>query len=196
MLTTFTLDTNCIIAVEEARPESEAILKLANAHRLGNASVALVAISASERQKNGNNLETFTIFKERLKQLGLGHLDLLEPMLYFDVTFFDYCLWTDETMVLLEHDIHKVLFPNIDFLWSTYCESHGLNPMSDCPNHKWRNAKCDVQAYWSHAYRKRDVFVTSDQNFHKKTKQSQLIARVGGRILTPQLAIDVLNEEG
>ena len=47
---TFTLDTNCIIAVDESRPEAAAILELARTHQTGRASVGLVAISASERQ--------------------------------------------------------------------------------------------------------------------------------------------------
>ncbi len=47
---TFTLDTNCIIAVEDERPEAEHIRKLAEAHSQGVADVSLVAMSASENE--------------------------------------------------------------------------------------------------------------------------------------------------
>ena len=57
-----------------------------------------------------------------------------------------------------------------------------------CLNKKWRNAKCDVQAFWSHVHGQRDVFVTSDGNFHAASKRSQLIALAGGQNKTPQSA--------
>src|SRR5262245_27959693 len=82
-LLTFTLDTNCIIAVDENRSEAEAVRQLALAHRNKLASVGLVAISASERQRDGANLQNFDEFKKRLESLGLGDLDLLEPMAYY-----------------------------------------------------------------------------------------------------------------
>lgn len=58
---TFTLDTNCAIAIAigEGRPEAKAIRALADAHARGKANVALVAITASERQKDGEPLESF-----------------------------------------------------------------------------------------------------------------------------------------
>ncbi|MGH8246730.1 MAG: hypothetical protein ACREUU_09890 [Gammaproteobacteria bacterium] len=188
----FTLDTNCIIAVDESRSEAAFIRELVQAHKAGVAAVGLVAISASERQQAGGHIENFSEFKERVAKLGLGDLDLLEPMLYWDVTFWDFCLWCDEPMEELERGIHEVLFPGIPFLWVDYCAANGLDPKADHPDRKWRNAKCDVQAFWSHAYRKRDVFVTSDRNFHTNSRKSSLIALAGGRIETPESAVTLL----
>jgi hypothetical protein len=108
---TFTLDTNCIIAIEERRPEGEAIRELVTAHSSGTANVAVVAISASERQKT-KAIENFTQFQERLAALGLGHLTILPAMLYWDISFFDYSVFADKHMEELEKHIHKVLFPN------------------------------------------------------------------------------------
>lgn len=89
------LDTNCVIALDEVRndstshraTESRAVRSLVDAHTDRNADVALVAISASERQKDNGHLENFSTFQARVASLGLGHLELLHPMLYFDVTF-------------------------------------------------------------------------------------------------------------
>lgn len=189
---TFTLDTNCIIAVDERRPEATPVSELAAAHAKCEASVGLVAISASEKQKNGGALETFTEFKDRLSTLGLGHLDLLEPMAYWDITFSDFGLWCDETMEELERNIHEILFPNIRFLWIDHCADFGLDPTSAAPDSKWKNAKCDVQAFWSHAFRKRDVFVTSDRNFHADSKKQRLLSLAGGRIEFPENAAQLL----
>jgi hypothetical protein len=190
------LDTNCIIALDEVRhdptshraAEARAVRALVSAHTVRKADVALVAISASERQKDNGHLENFSTFQERLTSLELGHLELLHPMLYFDVTFWDASLWSDEKMQALERSIQAILFPNIPFLWSDYCAAKGLDPAAGTADRKWKNAKCDVQAFWSHAWRKRDVFVTSDDNFLKDLKKPQLIALAGGHIETPASA--------
>lgn len=191
-MTSFTLDTNCLLAVDESRPEARDVLGLATAHAAGLASVGLVAISASERQKSGQGLESFDEFKSRVANLGLGHLELLKPMKYWDVTFWDFCLWTDEAMQEVEQKIHQILFPNIEFSWSDYCAARGRDPNIITIDNKWRNAKCDVQAYWTHVYSRRDVFVTSDRDFHSGTKKATLLGLFGGNIETPQSASAML----
>nr|MBA3968078.1 hypothetical protein [Nitrospirales bacterium] len=165
---------------------------LADAHASGIADVRLVAISASERQKLGDQLETFSEFQERMASLGLGHLPLLFPMMYWDVTYWDECLWADEQMELLERKLHGVLFPGIPHLWQDYCRERGIEPELTTLDRKWKNAKCDVLAIWSHAFRKRQVFVTTDRNFHKATKKSKLIGLGAGRIETPASAVSLL----
>lgn len=106
----FTLDTNCIIAIDEGRAEAAAIRSLVDAHSAGTAQVALVAISASERQKDGGILETFSQFRERLSALNLGHLELLKPIFYLDVTFFDWALWATDDMEVIEKKSTKFSF--------------------------------------------------------------------------------------
>ena len=191
---TFTLDTNCIIAVDEERSEASSVRILAAAHRNGHASVGVVAISASERQKDDVDLESFTTFKERLSRLGLGEMHLLEPMMYWGVTFWDFGLWSDDEMEALKRQIHEILFPNVEFLWADYCAAHGVDAESERPNKKWLNAKCDVQAIWSHAFRKRDIFVTSDRNFYVEKKNTRLLSLIGGRIELPAAAALLLND--
>lgn len=190
---TFTLDTNCIIAIEEGRAEEAAIRALIDAHTAGAAQVALVAISASERQRDGSLLETFAQFRERLSALGLGHLELLMPMFYFDVTYWDWAMWPGDDMEALERAIHKVLFQGIEFLWSDYCTARGLSLNDTSMAHRWRNAKCDVQALWSHIHHGREVFVTADKNFHAKTKKPALISLGANCIETPESALALLH---
>jgi hypothetical protein len=182
---TFTLDTNCVIAIEEGRTEASAIRTLAEAHASGLANVALVAISASERQKNGGPLGSFTQFTDRIAALGLSHLDLLWPMMYWDVTFWDACLWVEPNMLKLETEIQNILFPNIPVSWLECCRKLGPDADLNIVGRKWKNAKCDVQGYWCHAYRRRDVFVTSDRNFHAASRKARLIKCFGGQIELP-----------
>ena len=196
MTTTFTLDTNCVIAVADARPEAQAVLSLARAHELETASVALVAISASERQQDGTTLTSFTQFKQRLVCLGLGQLEMLKPLAYFGIGYIDWCLFSGEESIAVEQRIHDALFPNIPFRWSDYCTLKGIAPDSPSVGTSWRNAKCDVQAYWSHIHHKREVFVTSDGNFHKETKKASLLGQFGGAIVAPAQAIQLLRRGG
>lgn len=189
---TFTLDTNCVIAVDEGRPEASAVLALAAAHREGEASVALLAISASEKQKDGTTLSTFTLFKERLAALGLGHLELLKPLAYFGFGYFDWCLFAGEESLAVEERVHNILFPGIPFHWPDYCRENGIDPQSSSVGTRWRNAKCDVLAYWSHVHNKRQVFVTSDGNFHQVGRKAALLSQFGGRIATPTEASQLL----
>jgi hypothetical protein len=196
----FTLDTNCIIALDELqsdqashrRSEAEAVQKLIVAHSAAIADVAVVAISASERQRDNSQLEDFSVFEDRIGTLGMEKLNLLHPMMYNDVTFWDASLWVDEEMLKFEASIHDILFSNIPFSWSDYCAANEIADVPETPDRKWRNAKCDVQAFWTHAWHKRDVFVTSDINFHTVSKKARLISLAGGRIETPISAAGLL----
>lgn len=175
-----TLDTNAIVAIEEDRPAATAIRQLVDAHVQGQVDVALVAISASERQRVGE-VQNFDTFRERLARLKLDRLSLLKPIAYFDLTFWDWCLLSDEEMVRLEAKIHNVLFPQRPSLPP---DGTPQLPHDQRPDDywKWRNRKCDVLALWSHIYAGRDVFLTNDANFRKATKLPALIELGAGRI--------------
>jgi|GEM_PF-7010376 len=84
---TFTLDTNCLIAIEKCEPEAAEVRALADAHAAGKANVAVVAMSASEKQQDGVYIKNFEEFRERLVGLDLAHLDILKPMAYWNIGF-------------------------------------------------------------------------------------------------------------
>jgi hypothetical protein len=177
--------------MDEGRPEAAAIRSLADAHAAGTAAVAVVAISASERQTGGHYIDNFAQFRGRMAALGLAHLDILQPIMYWDITFWDYSLWSDHAMQALEQQIHEVLFPNAEFLWQDYCRAHALDP-SSTPTGRWRNRKCDVLAIWSHIHGNRDVFVSSDGNFHIAAKKAALVALGARHIEYPDDAVSLL----
>jgi hypothetical protein len=194
MLRRFTLDTNCLIAIDEGRSAAAAVRTLADSHTEGLADVAVVAMSASENQQGGYRLRNFSGFQSRLTALGLNHLNIVLPMAYFDISFLDHCLLTDGSMLALERKIHSILFPSVQFLWQDHWRDMAINPPPELPDRKWRNCKCDVQAVWSHIYSGRDVFVTSDKNFHKDDKKAALVALGAGRIEYPEAAVSLFGD--
>lgn len=187
----FTLDTNCLIDVEEARVDAPYIRELVS--RQGNGiTVAVSAIGASERQRNGGYAQSFSEFQQKLNAIGFGGLEILLPLAYMDICFWDHCVMADEADTL-ERDIHGVLFPNIEFLWIEYASARGL-PV-DAIDKNWRNAKCDVLGLWCHIKHGGGVFVTSDGNFHAATKQGKLKALRAGTIAYPKDALEGIQGE-
>jgi hypothetical protein len=189
MLRTFTLDTNCLIDIEKNRPAAVAVRMLADAHAAGTADVAVIAMSASENQKDGQLLRNFAEFQGYLATLHLAHLNIIDPMMRWDLFFWDHAFWGDDDAMLdLERQIDSILFPN-EQSWEDHCRDKGIDPESN-PTGKWRNHRCDVQAIWSHMHSQRQVFVTSDRNFHRK--KAGLIGLGAGRIEYPDDARSLL----
>ena len=184
-MTKYTLDTNCIYDVEQERPNAPFIRKLLAQHAAGTASVAVVAISASERQKGGEPIKDFGAFREYLSRIGLGEVEILKPLAYWEIAFWDWALWGSPEAEALEKSLHDIMFPESPFLLAD-CEAAASDPTA--AKRKWTNRKCDVQALWSHIHAGRDVFVTRDSVFHQETKKPRLIALGVGQILLPQEA--------
>jgi hypothetical protein len=187
----FTLDTNCLIDVEVNRPSACDVMRLVDAHTAGTADVALVAVSASERQPGDAYLENYDEFEARLKGLRLSHLRILLPILYWDIGFWDRRLWADAPMKRREQEIHAVLFPTIEFLWSDFARGAGIKTLGIKTREarRWRNAFCDRQMYWAHDHKDRSIFVTSDENFRQLSKARNFPK---ARIMSPAEAAAVL----
>ncbi len=166
---TFTLDTNCLIDVDEKRPSRNSVLRLLNAARQGIASVCLVASSASERQRSGEFLTGIHAFHQRVDSLGFGGIELLRPLMRWDIGFWDNGLWASDESIAREEAIFSTLFPSSPYHWADYAEMKGWRPedQSGSIYNRWRNQILDAQAYWAHQFAERDVFVTSDRCFRK-----------------------------
>ena len=192
----FTLDTNCIIDVDENRSNACAIRALAEAHKNGIANVAVVAIMASEKQRPGDMVSNFGQFQKRLLDLSLNHLGLCLPLGRFDITFFDHCIFAGPNEVELERKIHLILFPNLELNFQHYCNvkkiSSDLSAGWQKSHEPWRKALCDVQALWNHINAQRNVFVSSDGNFLKVQNKAALLALGAGKIEYPTEAVALL----
>ena len=180
------MDTNCVIDVEDDRPNAVFVRELVALHGKDSINIAVSAIGASERQRSGKQAKSFTQFQEKLAAAGFGAVELLPPLLYWDFGYWDYCVWADENETL-EREIHEILFPAIEFLWADYAGVRGLAP--EVPDKVWRNAKCDVLGMWCHIKHGGGVFVTSDTNFHAKTKVPALQKLGAGEIAHPKEAL-------
>ena len=194
-MTKITLDTNVIVSLEENRASAPVIKELIELHNKGEVKLGVVAISGSERNREGTYPKNYNEFQNKLENVGLENVDILIPMEYWDICFWDHGLWSDDQMEKLEREIHEILFPNIEFDFQKYCEKNSinLNDTNTKQYRKWRNAKCDVQMIWAHIYFKRDVFITEDDNFRKKSKIEELLRLGAGKILEPQNTLQYVN---
>lgn len=190
---TFTLDTNCIIALDdEARAERKAVVAIIEAGKEGCIDVAMVASSAAEKQMTGTYLGSIEDFKKRMAKLGLEHVGLLKPIASFGMTFFDHAIYPTEAQLGLQTRIFETLFPSTPASWPKHAADLGQSPEdTDTPaGVKWRNKFLDAQAMWAHINNGRDVFVTSDANFARRFKDSEEFKHTV--IATPGEAVDML----
>ena len=166
---TFTLDTNCIIDLDEGRIGAPAVRRLAAHHRSGTADVAIAASSASERQQAGTFLSSFADFELRLAKLGLADLPVLLPLMRWDMGFWDRGVWASDEEAERERKIHNTMFPSSPSESAAYAAANNADPedLTSKEYAKWRNQILDAQAYWTHIFNKRDIFVTSDREFRR-----------------------------
>jgi len=182
---TFTLDSNCIISIDEGGGDAALVRSLVDAHEAGKAQVAVVAIAAAEKQRTGSYLDNFDAFRDRLAALNLAHLEILKPMACFDISFPGWCIEADDAMAALEQQIHDALFPQSEFGWQDFADANDLDPDSLSPYGDWRSRRCAVLEMLAHIHSKRDVFVTADDEFYKPTKKAALLTLGAGRIERP-----------
>lgn len=176
----FTLDTNCIIDLEQGRPNAIYVKELIKAWRNGRIELAIVAVSASENQLSGEAIPNYSEFSNTLECIGLSNATELRPIAIWDVFYWDHCIWSSKELEDEATAIRNILFPN----------ANHQPPISPSENSKWRNNLCDVLVAWSHLHYKQDYLVTSDRNFHKKKEQLKAVGVNG--IVTPENAVNFI----
>jgi len=189
-----TLDMNCIIDLEQGNARAAHLKRLLKIHNDERINLRVVAISASERKPDGTYLSNISEFRDRIARLGLAEVEILPTICYIGLSFIGHCLIGGGAPSKLEREIQSILFPTIEREYSSFCEKQGIDRDNPEARQKWRNAKCDVLALWSHIWHNGDIFITSDKNFHKKTKKAKLIALGAVRILKPREAVNFLNK--
>jgi hypothetical protein len=161
---TFTLDWNCVIAVEKDEPFGSAVLALSRGHREGVAHAALLATSASENLKGGSFPDSFVQFERRLESADLAHLPVLNTPAVWGLTFWGRSYHVDpERYLYLRYGFWSILFPNLE---NNIGHAPDPEAAEDVPRSselkKWRNAWCDVHNLITHVDHHRDVFVTAN----------------------------------
>lgn len=180
-----TLDNNCLIAVANEESSSGAILELMRAHKEGRAEVAVLGISASERQPGGYYLQNIETFIEWLGSIGLGGLTIYKPTGIWGVTFWGWSDCPSEKAAALEQQIHDVMFPSNEFRWGDVAMAAGepIDSSTGPAYRRWRNRRCDVQGMLAHILNDGDVFVSGDQHFLKN--RAALIELGAKEVLSP-----------
>lgn len=177
-----TLDTNILIDLEERRRGFKKIQEIRSLHNEGKIKICIPAIAASEKFIDNKRIPNYSLFEKYLRDLNIRNHEELMPLIMSDIGYLDHGLLADDESTTLDHSIHKILFPNIEPEYKDFCEKRGVK--SDRIDSKWRNAKIDVQMLWCHIYHKKDIFITRDGNFKRKSKElNQKVAEVV--IMTP-----------
>lgn len=171
-----TLDHNCIIHLENHTEIGARIKAIISDNRN---QCFVVNIGASEMRDKGVRPDNYQGFEELLASAEIDHLPRLDPMLIFDVTFFDKCLWPDDAMQKLAQDIESALFGDATKI---NIETEGLTSPAQ---KKWLNRICDIHTMWCHIQSGNEVFLTTDKNFSKATKLPRLISLGVGKICSP-----------
>lgn len=191
MTPTFTLDTNCLIAVDEERMDAVPIRQLLAAHRAGTADCALVASGAAEMQKDRAFLTDMADFDMRRTSLGFGDLSVLHPIARWGMSFWGHGFWSSEEGAAREQSIFEAMFPNSYYSWEEFARSRSLDPEDRSPENtsRWRNKILDAQAFWAHENANREFFVTTDNEFRRLEAKGYALK---GTIVSPSEAAQKL----
>lgn len=150
------LDTNCLIDLEENRPDAQHIKSLIGAWKEGSIDLAVVAVSASENQPEGIAARSYDAFEAKLNNVGLSGVHQLLPLAVWEIFYWDHALMSSEEMEDLVFRIRSILFPGIAIAPPANIEENSV----------WRNKMCDVLVAWSCIYHEWTSLVTRDKNFH------------------------------
>lgn len=190
MRPTLSLDWNCIIEVEEERAEARAVRTLAEAHRHGDAEVALLATSASENMKGSRRFPgSYTAFMTRVAGIGFDDLPVLLTPGVWSLTYWDRSYYVDRDAY---HRLRAAVWPILSDLspdWKAHARDVGA-PQADIGDPAlatWRNAWCDMHSLICHIDHGRDWFVTL--NTRDFQDNAAALAPLGaGEMLTPAQA--------
>jgi hypothetical protein len=171
-----TLDHNCIIHLVNRTEIGEKMGAIVHDERN---QCFVVNIGASEMLERGVRPNRYDKFEELLETASIAHLPRLDPLLIWDLTFWDKCVWDSDETRKLATEIEAALFGN-----SQRVDIAALGLESPLAR-KWVNQMCDVQTMWCHIQNGNDVFLTTDGNFSKESKMPRLLALGAGRIAHP-----------
>ena len=183
-----TLDTNCIIDLEENTSVAPYLRMLLDLHE-DQIILRVVAIGVSERRTDGIYASDLTEFRERITAVGLSGVEILKPICYDGITFGDWCVVPSNWMVELERKIQNLLFPDIELSYESFTMKHSLDPNNVEVYWRWMNAKSDVLSLWSHIWYGGGIFVTMNDELYNWSKKMALYNLGAGYIERPEEAI-------
>lgn len=171
-----TLDTNCLLSLDNKEPGHEYIQKIQNhKYHTERFDVCVVVTTASENLLN--NINPYEAFQALLKRTGFGYCQILKPTGTYNLNLWNKAVYATPDDIQLEDMIWKILFPGKN--------SEYPKPGSPESVKKWKNRMCDCQMLHSHIKYAGDIFITQDNNYFKQSKIEKLIALGAGAITHP-----------
>lgn len=193
------LDWNCVIEVEDNRPQASHVLELVRLHREGKCNVALLAASASENTRSMRFPGNAKIFIERVAALDWNDLPLVPVPAVIGLTYIK-----EFSFIVGDAAEYK---RDMDALWQAIAPKVPRRPIDHLPSgvilsdeamqsehlSRWRNTWCDVVSAYSHIYANRDIFATN--NTRDFQNNAEKLAALGmRRIASPQDALAAVDK--
>ncbi len=188
----FALDTNCIIELDEQRVQANELRHLSELAKVKQIYLSILGISASENQKGGGSLSNFSDFTKRLTTLDLAHLEVLKPIGFYDITYWDWSIEAQEAELNLLDEIWKTMFPKINRDWKYFAEINNvaLDDLSTKVFRSWKNAMCDAQIAWATIKYEHYALITLNTKDFQKNQSA--LRKLGLKnILTPKEALSI-----
>ena len=104
-----TFDTNALVNLENGTGQIDDLRDLRTLHKARQIRICIPAMVASENQKGNVAFSNYCHFIEFLKKTDLDDMEELLPVAFWDVTFFDHCVFADD--MKLDRAIHDILLP-------------------------------------------------------------------------------------
>jgi hypothetical protein len=186
---TLTLDTNCLINLENDSGQVDSIRRLLVLHRENKIRLFINEASAGENLPGKAAPQNFSTFADRLDRLGLDDLPSIAPLARLDVSFFlDHSILATDADIELEDKIMAILRPSGPKSYADHLADEGL-AVDSAITAKWRNLYSDVDAILGHIRSGHDIFVTEDRHFLRPDARQRLLALGAKDILTPAEAL-------
>lgn len=181
-----------MIAVENAEPGADAIMRLIELHRSNVLEVGILQTSASENMRGTKGFPgNYKAFEERLRGLGWDALPRVPTPGVIGLTFWGHFNFVHERHYReLRAALWQAICPHIPSDFRDFAVSRGLPCETEITAPelaKWRNWWCDVHSAYAHIDARRDLFVTANTgDFQRNTAK---LERMGLRACTPDDAL-------
>lgn len=183
-----TLEWNAVITLGcPGRPGWNNLKKIVSVHG-SNFDVGIVTTAASENTSEKILAQSTMPFMERLAEVGLSSLSIVQTMAVYDLTFYDYARYDvdDDDEIMIEK-LWMIPPKGVPRDPREFAAARGIPEWVEltAPEfQKWRNHWCDVYSWHAHIRAKRDVFVTGDKKNFKGDRKQRLIDLGIGDICT------------
>jgi len=192
----FSLDWNCVIEVEESRPQAQYVLGLVELHKRGEIEVGVFAASASENNSSRRFPGSAATFLRRIEALGRSSLPVIPMPAVWGLSYWDFCYYVDDSFDAEMSNLWKVINPNLSYgIENNLPEGTELTDelVQSKLLSKWRNCWCDVVSAYSHIHEQRDVFVTNNTRDFQRN-DARLFKLGMKRIATPKVAFELVSK--